>query len=219
MQREDWDEQRIKQAEAAIGYTFRDKSLLQACFTHKSYSNVFPTEKDNERLEFLGDAVLSLCVSENLYLSSREDEGKLTDRRQSYVSEAALSAAEKQLGLMRFLRACGGKDNLGGKTASNLFEAVVAGIYLDGGIDAAKEFLRRSLVEEQNENYKRLLQEFVQDEEKTLPVYRTEAEGNGFVCKVTALNRSGTGRGSNKQTAEQNAAKSLYEQFREGKYS
>ncbi len=211
---EDWSQETFVQAEKAIGYAFQNKALLKSCFTHKSFSNVHSSEKDNERLEFLGDAVLGFCVSESLYLKSDAKEGELTTRRKNYVSRAALEEATERAGLMRFLRYSGGENNVGGKTASNLFEAVVAAIYLDGGMKAARKFLARFLTEIKLENYKSVLQEYVQAKKQTPPVYEVKEENEKFICTVSALGKRGEGRGESKQSAEQAAAKALYEILR-----
>ncbi len=214
---EDWTSQTYELAERAVGYGFRDKKLLLACFTHKSYSNVNAGEKDNERLEFLGDAVLGLCVSESLFLRTDAKEGELTTRRKNYVSRTALEQATARAGLMKFLRYSGGENNVGGKTPSNLFEAVLAGVYLDGGMKEARAFLGRYLKEAELNNYKSVLQEYVQSRQKTPPAYENREEENGFLCRVSALCKSAEGRGESKQTAEQNAARALYEILKEGK--
>ena len=206
---EDWGEETYALAERAIGYTFQDKSLLKTCFTHRSYTN-FCKEPNNERLEFLGDAVLGLCVTENLFRNDSSDEGKLTELRKQYVSKTALSRAEERAGLMRFLRYSGGKSNVNGKTASNLFEAVVAGIYLDGGMAEVRKFLDRFLSVTQTENHKTLLQEFVQERTKTPPVYRVEERNGGYCCRVSALGKKADGFGESKKAAETEAAKKLF---------
>ena len=213
---EDWTQDTYARAEDAIGYTFRDRALLKACFTHSSYSNFRQGEKNNERLEFLGDAVLQLCVTEHLFEESGADEGTLTARRQSYVSRAALEEAEKRADLLRFLRHSGGEDSLAGKTASNLFEAVVGGIYLDGGYAAARAFLGRFLVETQLGNFKTQLQELLQERGEGIPVYRCTERDGQFFCTVSASEQTGSGRGRSKQAAEQAAAKQLYESLTKG---
>ena len=100
---EDWSETTYSELESAIGYSFKDRALLKTCFTHTSYTN-FCGEENNERLEFLGDAVLGLAVTEMLYHGDKADEGKLTERRKQFVSKPALEKAERKVGLMRFLR-------------------------------------------------------------------------------------------------------------------
>lgn len=206
----------LSAAERALGYTFKDKSLLTAAFTHSSYAYLHGTES-NERLEFLGDSVLQLAVTERLYKTVRKDEGELTDLRRQYVSRAALDKAEEKLSLMRFLLHHAEESALAGKTRSNLFEAVVGAIYLDGGMDAAKRFLEKHLVRAEREDYKSALQELVQERAKTPPAYTvTEAEG-GFRCRVTALGVSADGEGTSKKSAETQAAKKLYETLKNKK--
>lgn len=205
---ETWDEGVRARAEERIGHSFRDKALLLTCFTHRSYANAFGGE-DNERLEFLGDAVLQLAVTERLYRAFSGDEGALTELRKRLVSKRALTAAEERAGLMEFLRHSGGDENLGGKTESNLFEAVVAGLYLDGGMEAVGTFLDRYLVFTDTENYKTMLQEYVQECVKDTPCYETRATDGGFSCKVRALGRSAKGTGASKRAAETAAAKEL----------
>ncbi len=199
-----------EKAEAAIGYVFRDKQLLSACFTHKSYTNLFGGE-NNERLEFLGDAVLEFCVTEELYLRSSADEGALTEYRQKLVSQAALEQAAERAGIKRFLRYMGSEHNVGGKTASNLFEAVVGGIYLDGGIEPVRDFLHRFLEVTTDRNYKTLLQEYVQERTKHIPDYSVREEDGGYCCLVRALGEEACGRGESKKAAETAAAKELYQ--------
>lgn len=194
------------EAERALGYTFRDKALLHVCFTHASVAG----EESNERLEFLGDAVLELYVTEKLYRDSGAREGELTELRKRFVSREALSAAEARLGLVRFLRYAGGEDALRGKTASNLYEAAVGAIYLDGGYAAACDFMRRTLSECATGNFKTALQEYVQACEHAMPVYDTRADKDGFVCEVTAMGERAVGRGTSKKQAEQAAAGTLY---------
>lgn len=211
---EDWSEETCVAAEEAIGYTFKDRILLKTCFTHKSYTN-FCGEENNERLEFLGDAVLGLAVTEMLYHGDKADEGRLTERRKQFVSKPALEAAESKAGLMRFLRFSGGEENVNGKTASNLFEAVTAGIYLDGGTEEVKRFLKRYLSQIETENYKTMLQEYVQERTKSTPFYSVREENGGYSCRVAALGLEATGTGESKKAAETGAAKNLYTKLTE----
>lgn len=205
---EDWSEATYTAAEEAIGYSFKNRALLKTCFTHTSYTNLFG-EENNERLEFLGDAVLGLAVTEMLYGARKDDEGRLTEIRKQYVSKPALEKAESKAGLMRFLRYSGGEENLKGKTASNLFEAVTAGVYLDGGMEEARKFLKRYLSEIETENYKTLLQELVQERTKSTPDYSVRESGK-FICRVRALGFEASGEGESKKAAETNAARNLY---------
>ena len=203
-----WTDGTAAAAERAIGYTFRDKGLLVTSFTHASL-----TQKgyvSNERLEFLGDAVLELLVTERLYRDSDAREGELTELRKRYVSKSALERAERRLGVLKFLRYGSGEDALRGKTASNLIEAIVGAIYLDGGIEAARAFLTRTLEETDTENYKSALQEHTQKFDHTPPVYTTDAAEGGYTSTVCAMGRSASGAGATKKAAETAAAKKLY---------
>ena len=208
---ENWSAETYRAAEEAIGYQFHDKTLLITCFTHKSYANAFGGE-DNERLEFLGDAVLDLVVSDMLYHSfQKADEGDLTNRRKQYVSRDALTPIAEKLNLMNFLRLSGGKENFGAKTPSSLFEAVVAGIYLDGGLGAAEKFLSEHLEFAALTDYKTALQEYVQARSKSTPEYFDERETeHGYTCSVRALGKVAQGEGTSKKAAETAAARALY---------
>ncbi len=216
---EDWTEATFREAEEAIGYSFRDRELLRTCFTHSTYrNNVAHGGEDNERLEFLGDAVLQLLVSDHLYRTSQGNEGKLTERRKGYVSKEALTPVAERLGLMRFLRHSNREEDMGGrdgKIQSSLFEAVTAGIYLDGGIGEAAKFLKRNLRYMDMESPISALQVYVQDRARTTPVYRERMENGVFVAEVTALKESGTGRGKNKQAAKEAAAAMLLAKLKE----
>lgn len=208
---EDWTEQTEEQAERAIGYAFRDKRLLKQSFTHKTYANAKGGEH-NERLEFLGDAVLQLYVTEELYLHTRSDEGKLTDLRKNYVSEEALNAAAERAGIMKFLRLSGKQENVGKKTPSNLFEAVTAAIYLDGGREHSNAFLSRFLTKVEVEgNAINDLQEYVQKLTKSLPQYDCEEKEGKFHCTASAMGERARGSGKSKQEAKMQAAKALTE--------
>ena len=203
-----WTEEELTAAEGAIGHTFSDRALLKMSFTHSSLA--VSGQQSNERLEFLGDAVLEILVTERLYHDVEAPEGTLTELRKRYVSKAALECAERRVGLVRFLRYAGGEDVLRGKTASNLFEAVLGAIYLDGGMEAAKAFLARTLEETDAVNYKSVLQEYTQPLEHTTPVYETAAEGGGYKSTVRALGREASAAGASKKAAESAAAKILY---------
>ena len=147
---EDFTKEILLAAEKSIGYTFKDKELLKTCFTHSTYSNMLKVKsgeevEHNKRLEWLGDAVLQLYVSDKLYHETNATVGELTPLRQTYVSEEALTPNEKKLELTQFMRHSGGKDNVEGKTLSNLFEAVIGALYLDGGYEEAERFLAKHL--------------------------------------------------------------------------
>ena len=202
--------------EKIIGYTFADKALLSACFTHASYANVYKTES-NERLEFLGDAVLGFLVAKALYASEGESEGRMTERRQKLVSEAPLKECIVHAGLDRFLLFSGSAPNA--KAISSLFEAIVAGIYLDGGMEEAEKVVRRFLAplllkEGESRNFKGELQEFLQarGQEKTVyTVVKTEGAPHAPLFTVCAegAGRAAFGKGHSKAEAEKAAARAL----------
>ncbi len=207
---ETWTEETYKSAEDALSYHFSDRNLLLTAFTHSTYAE-YSGEESNERLEFLGDAVLQLVVTEFLVAKRKEDEGTLTNLRKQYVSGDALSPVTERMGLMRFLRYSGGENNLKGKPRSSLFEAVAGAIYLDGGLGAAKAFLSRNLEFKRIVDYKTMLQEYVQDRTKSTPVYVTEGDQGNYESTVSALGKSAAGRGESKKAAEKQAAKNLYD--------
>lgn len=206
--------------ENKIGYSFKDERLLQTAFIHSTYSNAHGG-KDNERLEYLGDAVLQLIVTEWQIQTSKAQEGALTKNRQKLVCEDALFNAVKEMDITKYLLVEGGRANVGKKTVSSLFETVIAAIYLDGGYQPAKTFVHRFLLnteQAQERNPKGELQEYLQAVGAELPVYESKKEGKDnaptFVCKVTAQGKSATGTGKSKRQAEQAAAAILLAQLR-----
>ena len=206
--------------EKALGYTFRDKALLQEAFTHSTYANIHGG-KDNERLEYLGDAVLQLVVTEWQYKDdATANEGELTRERQKLVCGDALDDAVEGLNLQKYLLVEGGRANVGKKTVSSIFEAVAAAIYLDGGYDQAKRFILRYAVFKKShacQNPKGALQELLQAQGKALPVYTCQKSGKDnapvFRCQVTAQNKTAYGEGGSKKQAEQLAAENLLKEF------
>ena len=208
----------LKESEKHIDYTFRNKELLITAFTHSTYANVHGGE-DNERLEFLGDSVLQMVVSEALYFRKEKDrvlrEGEMTVLRQMMVRKEALLDAVERLGLKDFLLIEGGAANVGDKTVSSLFETVTAAIYLDSGYRAAKKFISDNLVFRVERNFKGELQELLQKRGEHTPQYVLEKEGKDnnplFVCHATASGVQAEGSGKSKAAAEQAAAKKLLE--------
>lgn len=217
--------------EAVLGYAFRTRALLEQALTHKSFLNE-RTAADgahNERLEFLGDAVVSLVVTD--YLVDRFPaltEGQLSKIKARLVSEPCLADSARRLGLGRFLRLGRGEELTQGREKPSLLadglEAVTAAIYSDGGIDAGRAFVLRVLqrdllaLERQGDaldgtDYKTRFQEQCQRRYDTLPAYRTTGERGPDHRKefeVEVLVRGtvwGTGRGHTKKTAEQAAAR------------
>ncbi len=207
--------------EEKIGYVFKDKALLKEAFTHSSYANAHGG-RDNERMEYLGDAVLQLVVTEWQYARhEKAEEGILTRERQRLVCEEALLESVDKLGIEEYLLYFGGKANIGKKTISSLFETVVAAIYLDGGYAPAKAFiLTRGRLEEEAYpvNHKGALQEFLQKQGKELPVYKVKKTGKDnapvFQAIASANGVSAVGDGRSKKEAEQEAALLLLEKLK-----
>ncbi len=161
----------------ALGYHFRDEALLEVALTHPSMAG-----QDNQRLEFLGDAVLQLIVSEELYRTHPEDrEGSLTHRRQQLVCEAALSPIARRLGIGMMLRMDKGEEQTGGREKPSVLcdamEAVLAAVYLDGGLEAARGVVERCWPREGEvcsplQDAKGMLQEILQKNGGATPIYR-----------------------------------------------
>lgn len=138
----------VSRIEQKIGYVFKDKKLFKVCFSHSSYTNEHGGE-NNERLEFLGDALLGAFVAVFLFQTTRDNEGKMTEKRKALVAAAPLKTAIERMGLQKFILAGGDGQNVGEKAISSLFEAIVAGIYVDGGADAAKNFITTNCCQSQ----------------------------------------------------------------------
>lgn len=218
--------------ENKIGYEFSDKSKLEEALTHSSYSNELGQKhiikNCNERLEFLGDSVLSIIVSEYLYDKyTSEPEGKLTNRRRELVCEKALAKYAIRLGLGDHLLLGKGEDKNGGRGNKSIladaFEALLAAIYLDAGVNGkaeVKKFLMPYVTEEisassisgESIDYKTLLQQFTQQADGELPEYIEISESGPdhmkkFEVEVRLNNNViGKGQGKTKKEAEQNAA-------------
>ncbi|MGQ4806917.1 Ribonuclease 3 [Candidatus Entotheonellaceae bacterium PAL068K] len=216
-----------------LGYTFGDLTLLNCALTHTSYTHETAAAYGNyERLEFLGDAVLGLIVSAYLYSTyPTANEGKLSKLRARLVSEQGLTAFAQQLELGHFLLLGRGEEQTGGRQKASLlaagFEAVIAALYLDGGLSVARDvFLRcfgsamqRRLRSTRVRNYKGLLQQQALSLFGTLPTYRVlheagPAHQKTFYVQLTLAPFYGcVGVGRSKKAAEQHAAKQLLEQL------
>ena len=216
----------MKDFEKAIDYTFNNKSLLREALTHSSYANEHRDKhiRHNERLEFLGDAVLSIVVADYIFKNCPIlPEGELTKLRSALVCEKALYKFGKQIDLGSYLFLSKGEKNGGGadrpSIVSDAFEAVIAAIYLDGGIEPARKHILRFVVPEvKNQNkkpfkdYKTTLQEIVQKNPGEKIEYKLESESGPdhdkhFVFQVLLnSNIIGRGGGRSKKEAEQNAA-------------
>lgn len=199
--------------EQKISYNFKNKRLLQRALTLASYDNDF----NNQTLEFLGDAVLEFLVSDVLYDENRS-EGELTELRKDIVSDAALAPVTKRLGLDDYLL---GYEKSNKKAVPSAYEALVAAIYLDGGIKAAKKFILKTLdftPKKNIVNFKGALQEALQARGVNPPEYKTENIGTPrqpwFKSTVTVSEREFSGEGGNKQAAEQSAAHRALNHFK-----
>ena len=212
--------------EEILGVTFKDKTGLVAALVHSSFVNENPGYESNERLEFLGDAVLGLVIGERLYEGlSRADEGELTRKRASIVSRESLGRIAKNIGLGDYLLLGKGEEASGGanKTANlaGVMEAVIAAIYLDGGIEAARSAIVRlfdkellkSTCDQSEVDYKSRLQEYTQSEGKGIPVYRVAGASGPDHARVFTVEVlvdgevRGTGSGQSKKAAESEAAR------------
>ena len=218
-------ENTLKAAAEAVGYEYKDLSLLHHALVHRSYANEH-NEKDNERMEFLGDSVLSIIVSDHIFhRMSGRTEGDLSKMRAAIVCEQSLANAAARFGLGDHILLGKGEGRTGGRKrpsiVSDAFEAVIASIYLDGGIEAAREWVLRRLAREIEDamsggdfgDYKTALQEKVQKGDKGHVTYEIIAE-NGmdhekrFEAAVSIDGeRKATGAGRSKKEAEQQAAK------------
>lgn len=230
----------IEEAQQTIQYVFTQPELLKEALTHKSHLQGKPNEslKDNERLEFLGDAVLDLIVSEYLARTYPElSEGDLSQTRAHLVRQSSLAQAARRLQFGALLRVGRGEEQTQGRGKSSLlanaFEAVIAAIYLDGGLDPARVFVLMALDEHlqaldvanlsaSRQDYKSQLQEWCQGKFSVIPEYRLIRESGPDHQKVFEVEVSiqgkiqGRGIGNSKKSAEQEAAKSAYAQKNEG---
>jgi len=216
----------LKQLQQKIKYEFKDTKLLQNALTHSSYANeTHKPEMSNERLEFLGDAVLSIIVSDYLFDHFRHiPEGELTRLRAASVCERSLCEFAKKLGLGQHLFLSRGEQNTGGRERSSIladaFEALIAAIYLDGGIENARSFVlsyvKESIEGQQKvafKDYKTALQEVIQQNPEDRLCYVPAGESGPdhnktFRVEVTInSNIVGKGEGKSKKDAEQAAAK------------
>ncbi len=216
--------------EKKIGYTFKDKELLHEALSHSSYANEFKNSRNsNERLEFLGDSVLSIVVSEYLFKHFKHlPEGDLTKIRASLVCETALFEFSKKIDLGQHILLGKGEENSGGRErpsiVSDAFEAVIAAVFLDGGLDEARKYVLGFMPEDidkyrnrSNGDYKTILQEVIQrNREEKVEYYLKSQTGPDhnrvFVIQVMLnSNVIGTGEGHSKKQAEQMAAKEALE--------
>jgi ribonuclease III len=218
----------LGELEEVIRYDFNRKQNLILAMTHSSYANENKAErlKSNERLEFLGDSILSLVISENLYVKHTDlAEGEMTKVRASIVCEPSLVKCANSIALGRFLMLGKGEELTGGRVRTSIlsdaFEALIGAIYIDGGMECAKAFIleqMRPLIEDTVKglvfiDYKTQLQEVIQkNTERKISYHILDEKGPDhnkiFVSQVKLQDQViGTGEGKSKKEAEQNAAK------------
>ncbi len=218
----------LKKLELKLGYRFHNVNLLNESLTHSSYANENKRKnyKYNERLEFLGDAVLSIVISDYLYNNlSTFQEGELTKIRASIVCEPSLAACSKRIDIGNFILLGKGEDVTGGRERVSIladaFEAIIGAIYLDGGIEKAKIFILENLKDtiddaihgKIHQDYKTHLQELIQSEHTEKIHYEVFGEEGPDHDKIFHVHVKigekivGVGSGKSKKEAEQNAAR------------
>ena len=220
----------IKDLETALGYRFHNISLLQNALAHSSYANErwHDSLKSNERLEFLGDSILGMIVAEYLYRNFPDrPEGELTRMRADMVCENSLAAVAEKLSLGNYLLLGHGEERFGGRARASILadavESVIAASFLDGGMEAARGVVERFVLSNvpvkrlQNVDYKTALQELVQQKKNQVLSYALVGESgpdhDKQFCVEVCLNGTvvGSGVGSSKKRAEQEAARSAME--------
>ncbi|MBQ7782928.1 MAG: ribonuclease III [Oscillospiraceae bacterium] len=217
---------KLAEFEEKIGYSFKNRDLIFEALSHSSFANEYKKGRNsNERLEFLGDSVLSIVISEHLFNHFKHlPEGDLTKIRASLVCEKALFEFSKQIDLGSFLFLGKGEEHTGGRNrpsiVSDAFEAVIAAIFLDGGMENAREYILGFIPKDLDkttvknlQDYKTILQEIIQrnPEEKVEYVLRGQTgpdHDRHFIVEVCLNNNViGHGEGHSKKQAEQQAAR------------
>ncbi len=216
----------ISEVENIIGYSFKDKQLLRKCFTHSSFSASFGAE-NNEVLEFFGDAIMDFLVTEHLFKTRKKDEGELTVLRSNIVSKTPLLKWVIKSGLHNYLilgRSAKMSAKREEKMYSSLYEAIVAGIYIDGGLGQARKFIQNTIIADFEKSFrsqkkmveidhKGAIQEYVQKTKIGSISYETLSKSGPDhkpVFKVAVLlngTKIGEGEGGTKKAAEIMAAK------------
>lgn len=221
-------------AKEKLGFTFTDPQVFVTALTHRSYVNEHKksTKEHNERLEFLGDAVLELVVTAYLYSNYAEPEGILTNWRAALVRTESIGAAGAKLGLDQLMRMSRGEKHASSPRArqqilANAFEAVIGAIYLDQGYDAASKFIHDHILSTFGDilasgswrDPKSRLQEVAQSTEGSTPMYKVLEETGPDHDKIFTLGvfvggkLKGKGSGPSKQVAQQEAAKAALQSY------
>ncbi len=216
----------MKKLEKIIGYSFKNSEILKTALTHSSYANEYKCQS-YERLEFLGDSVLSIIISQYLYSEMKFiSEGELSRIRASLVCEESLASLAKDLGYGEFILLGNGEEKAGSRNRNSIlcdiFEAILAAIYLDGGMESAKDYIMRVMSEKLHsdlynksvKDYKSRLQEKIQriHHDKSKIVYTITKESgpehqkNFYVDLIINGKKVSSGVGKSKKEAEQKAA-------------
>ena len=219
--------------DAALGIRFRDGELRERALTHRSYAFEHGVEETNERLEFLGDSVLGLVVTDMAFASFPDmPEGELAKLRAAIVNAQALADVARSLGLGALVRLGKGEEQSGGRDKASILadalEAVFGAVYLDLGLGEARELIERlfrPLMDayargEGDRDYKTILQELASRELRTMPEYRLEERGPDHEKEFTATvylggEALGVGIGKSKKEAEQRAAREAFDHVSE----
>ena len=217
--------------EETLGYTFQDRSLLENALTHSSYANENRARgiQSNERLEFLGDSVLGMVTADHLYQTHPDlPEGVLTRTRAALVCEESLVEVAQAWGRGKYLMLGKGENAGGGRQRPSIqadaVEAVLAAVYLDGGIEPARRIIQKYILDREaeksrNRDHKTALQELVQRESGQVLQYRLIGSSGPDHAKVFAVEVDlngvcvGHGEGHSKKEAEQNAARSAIDKL------
>ena len=220
--------------EARLGYTFQEPNLLRRALTHKSYSHEAKEldARHNETFEFLGDSVLGFVVGDLLFRHFPEmDEGALSKMKAFLVAAPSLARKARQYGMGDAILLGVGEEKTGGRKKdsllANLFEAIIAAVYLDAGIDAARQLIERAFLEDIQRidqqdllfhDYKTALQELAQGRGLPLPDYSVVEEvgpdhDKRFVVDVKVGSFTARGEGSSKKEAQQQAARHALREF------
>ncbi len=226
----------VSEFEQRIGYTFTERELLRRALTHKSYSHEAKDldVRHNETFEFLGDSVLGFVIGDMLFRHFPQlDEGALSKMKAFLVSAPSLAAKARHYGMGEVILLGVGEEKTGGRKKdsllANLFEAMIAGVYLDGGVDAARQLIERAFqqditnIDQQDllfQDYKTALQELAQGKGLPLPNYHVAGEvgpdhDKTFIVDVKVGSLVARGEGSSKKEAQQQAARQALGEFGE----
>lgn len=209
----------LDSVQSLIGYRFNDSKYLSAAFTHSSYVNEHPAV-GNERIEFLGDCVLNFLVGERLFLLDRTaSEGGLSTKRSTIVSSAPLARIVDELGLIQYLRVGAGvnKSDFVEKARSDVFEALLGAVYLDGGLDACRVVLEKIYynIVIPERDYISALKNYSEEHGIALFYYDIDKQGDMFVAEMDAVGKRFCGKGRSKRDAKKKLAETVYKALTE----